>query len=176
MTPFYLSISILLFSKILLFQTITALQLNGILGKPFQISNREITKHIPYNKISSLDTQNIVKNINGFYGMIGPDIDESKIKSVYELFAGDGIIQGIFFDNGNITFVKKFIRTEKLVFEEKYGKIPNNLFMTALFTIGSTLKLLPNIIGRANTALININKNDTVITYYNVRTLPDQIH
>lgn len=159
MTPFYLSISILFFSQILLFQTTTALQLNGIFGKPFQISKREITKHIPYNKISSLDAQKIVKNIDGFYGMIGPDVDEDKVKSVYELFAGDGMIQGVFFDNGNITFVKKFIRTEKLLFEEKYGKIPSNLFITALFAIGNSLKLLPNIIGRANTALININKN-----------------
>ena len=159
MTPFYLNISILLFSQILLFQTMTALQLNGFFGKPFQISKREITKHISYNKISSLDTQNIVKNINGFYGMIGPDVNEDKVKSVYELFAGDGMIQGVFFDNGNITFVKKFIRTEKLLFEEKHGKIPSNLFITALFAIGNSLKLLPNIIGRANTALININKN-----------------
>ena len=154
MTPFYLSISILLFSQI-----VNPLQLNGIFGKPFQISKREITKHIPFNKISSLDAQKIVKNINGFYGMIGPDVDEDKIKSVYELFAGDGMIQGVFFDNGNITFVKKFIRTEKLLFEEKYGKIPSNLLITALFAIGNSLKLLPNIIGRANTALININKN-----------------
>ena len=107
MTPFYLSISILLFSQI-----VNPLQLNGIFGKPFQISKREITKHIPFNKISSLDAQKIVKNINGFYGMIGPDVDEDKIKSVYELFAGDGMIQGVFFDNGNITFVKKFIKNK----------------------------------------------------------------
>jgi carotenoid cleavage dioxygenase-like enzyme len=133
--------------------------MRGIFGNPFQVSKREITKHISRTQFLTKYDKNLLKNINGFYGMIGPDIDESKIKSVYELFAGDGIIQGIFFDNGNITFVKKFIRTEKLVFEEKYGKIPNNLFMTALFTIGSSLKLLPNIIGRANTALININKN-----------------
>lgn len=160
MTPFYLSVSILLFFQILLFpQKIIALRLNGIFSKSFQISNREITKHIPYNKISSLDAQNVLKNINGFYGMIGPDVNEDKIKSVYELFAGDGMIQGVFFDNGNITFVKKFIRTEKLLFEEKHGKIPNNLLVTALFAIGNSLKLLPNIVGRANTALININKN-----------------
>jgi hypothetical protein len=159
MTPFYLSISILFFSQILFSQTMTALQLNGIFGKPFQIAKREITKHFQYNQIASCDKQNILKNINGFYGMIGPDVNEDKVKSVYELFAGDGMIQGVFFDNGNITFVKKFIRTEKLVFEEKHGKIPSNLFITALFTIGSSLKLLPNIIGRANTALININKN-----------------
>jgi hypothetical protein len=154
MRPFYSSISLLFF-----FQIVKPLQLNGIFGKPFQISKREITKHFQYNQIASSDSQNIVKNINGFYGMIGPDVNEDKIKSVYELFAGDGVIQGVFFDNGNITFVKKFIRTEKLLFEEKYGKIPSNLFITALFTIGSILKLLPNIIGRANTALININKN-----------------
>jgi len=159
MTPFYLRITILFFSQFFFSKTMTALQLNGIFGKPFQISKREITKHFQYNQIASCDSQNILKNINGFYGMIGPDVNEDKIKSVYELFAGDGVIQGIFFDNGNITFVKKFIRTEKLLFEEKYGKIPNNLFITALFTIGSSLKLLPNIIGRANTALININKN-----------------
>jgi len=159
MTPFYLSISILFFSQILFSQTMTALQFYGIFGKPFQIAKREITKHFQYNQIASCDSQNILKNINGFYGMIGPDVNENKIKSVYELFAGDGVIQGVFFDNGNITFVKKFIRTEKLLFEEKHGKIPNNLLITALFTIGSSLKLLPNIIGRANTALININKN-----------------
>lgn len=159
MTPFYLSISILFFSQILFSQIMTAFQLIGIFGKPFQISKREITKHFQYNQISSSDKQNILRNINGFYGMIGPDVNEDNIKSVYELFAGDGMIQGVFFDNGNITFVKKFIRTEKLAFEEKHGKIPNNLFITALFTIGSSLKLLPNIIGRANTALININKN-----------------
>jgi len=156
MIPLYLSISIWLFSQLI---QINSFQMRGIFGNPFQVSKREITKHISRTQFLTKSDKNLLKNINGFYGMIGPDIDESKIKSVYELFAGDGIIQGIFFDNGNITFVKKFIRTEKLVFEEKYGKIPNNLFMTALFTIGSSLKLLPNIIGRANTALININKN-----------------
>ena len=128
MTPFYLSISILFFSQILFSQTMTALQFYGIFGKPFQIAKREITKHFQYNQIASCDSQNILKNINGFYGMIGPDVNEDKIKSVYELFAGDGVIQGVFFDNGNITFVKKFIRTEKLLFEEKHGKIPNKSF------------------------------------------------
>ena len=159
MTSFYLSISVLFFSEFFFSKTMTALQLNGIFGKPLQISKREITKHIPYNEIDKKYNKNTLKNINGFYGMIGPDVNENKIKSVYELFAGDGMIQGVFFDNGNITFVKKFIRTEKLLFEEKHGKIPNNLFITALFAIGGVLKLLPNIIGRANTALININKN-----------------
>jgi len=158
----------LIFSMIIAFfsQTINALsfpfpipimKLNGIFGKPFQISKREITISIPINSILQYD-KNILKKINGFYGMIGPDVDVNKIASIYELFTGDGVIQGVFFDKGNITFVKKFIRTEKLLSEEKHGKIPNNFLITLLFIIGNKMNMMPNIIGLANTALMQINK------------------
>jgi hypothetical protein len=105
-------------------------------------------------------TQNIVKNINGFYGLIGPDINVHNFKnitSLHNLFSGNGIIQGVFFDKGKITFVKHLIRTEKLIFEEKYGKIPKDPLILLLFFILNKIDLLPNIIGVSNTAFININ-------------------
>ena len=60
--------------------------------------------------------------------MIGPNVEIKKVKSLFDLFTGDGMIQGLFFDNGNITFVKKMIRTEKLLYEEKNGRIPTSIF------------------------------------------------
>ena len=58
-----------------------------------------------------------MKNINGFYGLLGPRIGYEKAGSLYELFLSDGIIQGVFFQNGNLTFIKHLIRTEKVKFE-----------------------------------------------------------
>lgn len=104
--------------------------------------------------------QNVVKNINGFYGLIGPDINVHNFKnitSLHDLFSGNGIIQGVFFDKGKITFVKHLIRTEKLIFEEKYGKIPKDPLIILLFFIFNKIDLLPNIMGVSNTAFININ-------------------
>ena len=43
--------------------------------------------------------------------------------NLYDLFIGDGVIQGVFFDKGKITFVKHVIKTEKLKYEEKNGKL-----------------------------------------------------
>ena len=43
--------------------------------------------------------------------MIGPDVNTSTITTLYDLFTGDGNIQGIFFDNGELTYTKNFVRT-----------------------------------------------------------------
>ena len=103
----------------------------------------------------------IINQINGFYGLIGPNIYmENTIDSLYDLFMGDGVVQGIFFENGNLTYVRHVIKTEKILYEEKYGKIPiNNNFLMFMFIFLNKLKVFPNILGMANTAILNV-KND----------------
>ena len=57
-------------------------------------------------------TKPTLHKIHGFYGLIGPDVDTAKTESLYDLFTGNGVIQGVFFEDGKITFVKHHIRTE----------------------------------------------------------------
>jgi carotenoid cleavage dioxygenase-like enzyme len=127
-------------------------------GPTFKISDREIHKKI-FIDLPKKETD-IVKNINGFYGLIGPDVDMKNVANIYDLFTGDGIIQGVFFDNGELTFVKHFIRTNKLIYEEENGRIPNNAFIKMLFGLLNKLSMLPNALGLANTAILNINKKN----------------
>jgi hypothetical protein len=119
--------------------------------------DKEINQKINY-KIPQRE-QDVLNKIDGFYGMIGPDINITTIKSLYDLFTGDGNIQGVFFNGGNLTFVKHFIKTDKIRFEEKYGKIPKDIFSTIFMLIMNKVKLFPNVMGVANTALLNVNKN-----------------
>ena len=131
--------------------------LNIKFGTPFRISDKEIKKEIDYQVINKKE-KNIIKNIDGFYGLIGPDINKTDIKTLYDLFTGNGNIQGLFFKDGKMTYVKHFIRTERIVYEESHGKIPNHLFLNALLMCLNKINLFPNILGLANTAMININK------------------
>lgn len=105
----------------------------------------------------------VINRISGFYGLIGPDIDKKSVKTLYELFTGDGIIQGVFVDKGNITFVKHLMRTDKLLHEEKHGRFSNNLFMTGFYMIMNKLRLLPNVLGLANTAFLHMNNKNFVL-------------
>ena len=131
--------------------------LNIQFGNPFRIAKKEINKKITYN-LPKHDID-ILQKINGFYGMIGPDVNVSTISTLYDLFTGDGNIQGIFFDNGELTYIKNFIRTEKLLYEEINGRIPNHWIITFLFMVLEKTGLLPNMLGTANTALVNIENN-----------------
>jgi hypothetical protein len=131
--------------------------INFPFGPKFKISDREVNKKLAF-KISNAQ-KGILKKINGFYGLIGPDINMNNISNIYDLFTGDGLIQGIFFNNGELTFVKHFIRTDKLIYEERNGRIPNNNFIKLIFDILSKVNLLPDLLGLANTAILNINKN-----------------
>jgi len=97
--------------------------------------------------------------MNGFYGMIGPDIDIQSVSTIFDLFTGDGLINGVFFDNGELTFIKYFIRTDKLRYEQKNGKIPKNKILRTLFEVLSTMKLFPKILGVSNTALMHFDNN-----------------
>ena len=122
-------------------------------GLKFQISDYENKKNIIINP----ENNGIIQKINGFYGLIGPDINIKNVNNIYELFTADGLIQGVFFENGNLTYVKHFIRTDKLLYEEKNGKIPKNNMNQILFEIFNKVNLLPNLLGVANTALFKIN-------------------
>lgn len=128
----------------ILYALMSIISCYGILHYPFRTKMAGITKAYLTNKI------------NGFYGLIGPDIDFKKVDSLYDLFTGDGIIQGVFIDGGNITYVKHKIRTEKLVYEEQNGRQPTNVISTLLFMLMNKLNIMPNMLGLANTALLNV--------------------
>jgi len=143
-----------LFFLLHILPTIYALFWKLPLGKRFSIQSKEIRKPIQYNL--PLKQQNIISKFDGFYGLLGPDINITNVNTIFDLFTGDGMIQGIFLDKGELVFIKHMVRTDKLVYEMENGKIPNNHFMKLLFTIGNKIGVLPNILGLANTAFMNI--------------------
>ena len=126
-------------------------------GPSTKISNRDLNCKINYN-LSEEDTK-IINKINGFYGLIGPDVNKSNVKTLYDLFTGDGVIQGLFIDNGNLTYINHFVKTDKLIYEDEHGKIPQNIFTLIFFILMNKLNLLPNLMGMANTALLNVENN-----------------
>jgi hypothetical protein len=95
--------------------------------------------------------------ISGFYGLIGPHIHHTSLTSLYDLFTGDGIIQGVFLENGTATFVQTLVKTEKLVFESMYGKMPKHILFTMLSSALYHLHFLPNMLGVANTAFMTVH-------------------
>jgi len=128
------------------------------------VFNHDITINL------SLQNQDIFKNLNGFYGLIGPNIQMNSIPneisnlnekksniifSLYDLFTGDGLIQGVFFDQGKLTFVKHLIKTEKVLYERQNGKIIQNLLIKIIHGILNEFGIFPNLYGTANTAILN---------------------
>ena len=134
--------------------------IDSINGKiPTRIYHRKSTLSKPPN-------ESAIYKIKGFFGIIGPDIEipyqptnhakksDNKVNTLYELFTGDGIIQGVFFDGkGNIKPVKQMIDTEKQIFEKKHGKTPKHIVFSILSYWMYKMKLIPNLLGYANTAL-----------------------
>jgi len=131
-------------------------------GNKFCIKNDEITKRIEYEL--PLEKQDVVNKFNGAYALIGPDVDINKVSTLFDLFVGDGIIQSVFFDNGELTYSRNYIKTEKLLLEEKMGKIPKNVGYYLFFGILHKMKLFPNFLGLANTAILKI-KDKTYALY-----------
>jgi carotenoid cleavage dioxygenase-like enzyme len=123
-------------------------------GKKFKISEKEISTNINYKV--SLENQQILKKISGFYGLIGPDASKEMSNDIFQLFNQNGVIQGVFINNGSIKYIRYYIKTDKLKYEEENGKIPINFFTIILFEFFKNINLLPNFFGLANTALINI--------------------
>ena len=124
---------------------------------PFIIKHDDIIEPIKYEVPGMY--QKIINKLDGFYGMIGPEVNTTNIKSLFDLFTGDGNIQGVFFDNGNITFVKHYIKTEKFVYEEANGKMPTNMLFTFIMMCFNKLRMFPTIMGMANTALLQVNRD-----------------
>ena len=121
-----------------------------------KIESRELQIKININDISEKH-MNTLRKISGFYGLVGPDIKINYLTTLYDLFTGDGMIQGVFFKDGNITFVKHFVRTEKLLFEEKFGAFSKKFYWTPLFIALNKIGILPNVLGLANTAALVID-------------------
>jgi len=134
---------------------------------------RIIQPDIRKNIYADNSNESIIKNISGFYGLVGPDINKNAISTLYELFTGDGVIQGIFFDNGNMTFVKHYIKTEKWVHESNYGKFSKNVFLLPFYIAAYKMNMIPNILGLANTAFLTI-RDKTFVLFE--RDYPYQIH
>ena len=131
-------------------------------GPKFSIKDKEVNKRIEY--ILPPDKQNIVNKINGLYALIGPDVNMKEVSTLFDLFIGDGIIQSVFFNKGELTYVKHYVRTEKLLYEEENGIIPKNALLQLLFVLLNKLGLFPNTLGLANTAILNI-KNKAYALY-----------
>ena len=97
-----------------------------------------------------------IKQINGFYGLVGPDVDISKIKSLYELFTGDGMVHGVFLENGKITQISHKIQTEKIKYETQHGKLVNHISLQPLYMFLNKIGILPNTMGLANTSFMKV--------------------
>jgi len=98
------------------------------------------------------------KTPNGFYGLIGPNIKSYDKTSLFDLFTGDGVIQGVFLQNDTITYKEHIIKTDKWKYEQKKGAISENPIIRAVFIVLQNHNILPNIFGVANTALLKTNK------------------
>jgi len=107
----------------------------------------------------------VLDDLDGWFGMIGPDIQipasnhSRPVKSLYELFTGDGMIQGVFLDGrGQLTPMTEYVNTEKREYEARYGKLPTNLLVSIFTYCLYKLGLAPNLLGFANTALGHIQQ------------------
>lgn len=126
-------------------------------GSPLSIKNVEIKKKINVDYLPTKDIETI-HQIQGLFGVIGPDINILTVDSLYNLFAGNGIIQAVFFDRGELTFVKHHVKTDKLAYEQVLGKlaIRNKLTDLILYSLNKA-GLFPNVFGSANTAVVRAN-------------------
>ena len=105
-----------------------------------------------YNKI---DNEIFPK---GFYGLIGPNVNTTHIKTLFDLFTGDGMIQGVFIESDNITFVKHMIKTDKWKYNLKWKS--NHPWLLPMFIMFHKMGLIPHVLDLSNTAFLSI-KNKT---------------
>lgn len=101
-------------------------------------------------------------NKKQFFGIIGPNIIPENVKTLFELFTGDGVIQGIFVNGENITFAKHIIDTDKRIEEanqkNKENLLPDTLGMKLLKYFGYLIGINKcNNLGAANTAILPIS-------------------
>jgi hypothetical protein len=118
---------------VLYFSYTTAFFIQYPFGKKFSIKNKEVNKKLDY--VLPPEKQSVVNKINGLYALIGPDINMKEVSTLFDLFIGDGIIQSVFFNKGELTYVKHYVRTEKLLYEEDNGIIPKNALLQLFFVL-----------------------------------------
>jgi len=119
-------------------------------------------KFAPFTSFASFfhkppPTQTKSPDINGFYGIIGPKINITQKLSLFDLFTGDGVIQGVFIDNGNPVWQEHTIQTEKIKHERMFGKLSKSVFMLPLMLALYHMHIIPNVLGLANTAILKVN-------------------
>ena len=95
---------------------------------------------------------------NGFYGIVGPNVPIPKINTLYQLFTGNGIIQGAFIENNTITPIQHIIQTEKLKYSDT-----TSIHKLPFYLILHFLNLFPNPLGVANTAFFSIPPNQYIL-------------
>jgi carotenoid cleavage dioxygenase-like enzyme len=161
-----------------MFLNLLYLFINPFLSNEYSPVKTEINKNIIYELPKN--KRNILKKINGFYGQIGPN--PKFYNENYHLFDGDGMIHGIFFDNGNLRYNNHWIKTDKFKFEKKFNfQIPISLgtlkkkeiiFFSFIYKFLEFFKIVPNFMGTANTALW---KNNNKIYALHERDKPYEI-
>lgn len=120
---------------------------------PFSIPRREVRQTI------QLPPNSPFRELNGFYGLIGPDVRINRVQTLYDLFTGDGKIQGVFFQpNSQPIFLTHLVRTDKLVYESIHGRFSKHIWMTPLYVILNKAGMIPNVLGLANTALLPVDR------------------
>jgi len=115
---------------------------------------------------------------NGFFGTIGPNLKIANIRNLVELFTGNGVIQGVFINNGTHRFARHVINTRKLQNEPFEGE---PLVLTGLKYLLYKMGMFPyNNLGVANTALYplsdNVDENTTAVYAMYERDLPYLVH
>jgi carotenoid cleavage dioxygenase-like enzyme len=112
---------------------------------------------------------------NGFYGIVGPNVPIPKINTLYQLFTGNGIIQGAFIENNTITPVQHIIQTEKLKYSDT-----TSIYKLPFYLCLHFLQLFPNPLGVANTAFFSIPPNQYILferdVPYKINIDKKQIH
>jgi hypothetical protein len=89
--------------------------------------------------------------LNGFYGLVGPNLPIASIHSLYSLFSGNGVIQGAFINDNVVTPVRYPVPTEK----QNYPCLPSSVSTLPFYLGLHTAGLFPNPLGVANTAFLH---------------------
>jgi hypothetical protein len=99
-------------------------------------------------------------NKKQFFGIIGPNVLPENVKNLFDLFIGNGVIQGIFVNGENITFAKHLIQTDKLIKEENQKtQYKETLGIKLLKYFGYLIGINKcNNLGAANTAILPVSE------------------
>ena len=97
------------------------LSLNMAFKSPFLRGVHKPVKKEIHVKFPLVEKSNLFGKIKGFFGQIGPN-PKYPCDSEYSLFDGDGMVHGVFFQNGTLTYTNHWVQTKKLKTEMKWKK------------------------------------------------------